>query len=367
MLPSKEIYDQVRSIAAKFGLSGTCDEISIIKTGHINYTYQAVINGIPYIVQKINGYVFPHPTEIMENIERVTGHIRKKLIEMGRDPDRGTLNYLRTPDGLNYIQDEQGDTWRVCPFISGTRTYDQVENLQMLESAGYAFGEFQRMLADFPMDQLHETIVDFHNTKQRYRNLYRSAELDLAGHAEECREDLAFFRIREKSACSLIDMLEKGELPLRVTHNDTKYNNILINPETFEAVCVIDLDTVMPGLSLYDFGDAMRFAANNALEDETDLSKVTVNLTYFDAFTRGFLHASGGSFTQAEIDNFALATVNITLEIGSRFLADYLDGDKYFAIDHPRHNLERARNQMKLAEDMEKHLDEMNAIVHKYA
>ena len=356
MLTFSETADTVRAIAAKFGLTGDCKEISVIKTGHINYTYRADIDGTAYIIQRINGYVFPHPVEIMENIDRVTSHIRKKLIELGRDPERGTLNYLRTPEGLNYIQDENGDTWRICPFISGTRTYDQVENLQMLESAGYAFGEFQRMLADFPMDQLHETIVDFHNTKQRYRNLYHSAELDTAGRVAECKEDLEFFRVREKSACSLIDMLEKGQLPLRVTHNDTKYNNILIDPNTYEAVCVIDLDTVMPGLSLYDFGDAMRFAANNALEDETDLSKVTVNLEYFEAFTRGFLRASGNAFLKAEIDNLALAAINVTLEIGSRFLADYLDGDKYFAIDHPTHNLERARNQMKLAADMEKHL-----------
>lgn len=359
--------DQIQQVASAFGLSKAPDGIYPVENGHINRTYRVTVDGKAYIVQRINGYVFNRPADIMENIEHVTAHIRKKLEAEGRDPERGTLNYLHDSQGSNYIVDEAGDYWRVCPYIEGTRSYEQVENLHMLESAGYAFGEFQRMLSDYPMDQLHETIVDFHNTKKRLDDFFAMVKADPVGRAGEIQEDIRFFTDRRESAARFMAMLQKGELPLRVTHNDTKYNNILIDSQTFEAVCVIDLDTVMPGLSVYDFGDAIRFAASTALEDETDLAKVSINMDYFEAFTRGFMGASGGAFTPAEIDNMAQGCINITIELASRFLMDHINGDKYFAIHRPNHNLERARNQMKLVVEMEKRLDEMNAIVHRYA
>lgn len=358
---------QVQQVASAFGLSESLESIHPVENGHINRTYRVIADGKSYIVQRINGYVFSRPADIMENIEHVTAHIRKKLQAEGRDPQRGTLNYLHDRQGRNYMVDESGDYWRVCPYIEGTRSYEQVENLHMLESAGYAFGEFQRMLSDYPMDQLHETIVDFHNTKKRLDDFFAMVKADPLGRAGEIQDDIQFFIDRRESAAKFMPMQQRGELPLRVTHNDTKYNNILIDSHTFEAVCVIDLDTVMPGLSVYDFGDAIRFAASTALEDETDLSKVSINMDYFEAFTRGFMQASGGAFTQAEVDNMAQGCINITVELASRFLMDHINGDQYFAIHRPNHNLQRARNQMKLAMEMEKHLDEMNAIVRKFA
>ncbi len=358
---------QIQQVTSAFGLTSTPESVQPVENGHINRTYRVSVAGKAYIVQRINGYVFNRPADIMENIERVTAHIRQKLEAEGRDPQRGTLNYLHDAQGCNYIVDASGDYWRVCPYIEGTRSYEQVENLHMLESAGYAFGEFQRMLSDFPMDQLHETIVDFHNTQKRLDDFFAMVKADPMGRAGEIQDDIRFFAERRVSASKFMPMLQTGELPLRVTHNDTKYNNILIDAHTFEAVCVIDLDTVMPGLSVYDFGDAIRFAASTALEDETDLSKVSINMDYFEAFTRGFMKASGGAFTQAEIENMAQGCINITVELASRFLLDHINGDKYFAIHRPNHNLERARNQMKLVTEMEKRLDEMNAIVRKYA
>jgi len=358
---------QLCQIAEIFDLSGKLENVQPVTNGHINLTYRAEIDGQEYILQRINGYVFNRPQDIMENIEKVTAHISKKLEAEGRDPQRGTLNYLRTKDGHNYVVDDDGNFWRVCPYIAGTCSYEQVENLHMLESAGYAFGEFQRMLSDFPMDDLNETIADFHNTEKRLNDFFAAVEADAAGRAKDVAEEIQFFADRRESAGKFTGMQARGELPLRVTHNDTKYNNILIDVETSDAVCVVDLDTVMPGLSVYDFGDAIRFAASTALEDETDLSKVTINMEYFEAFTKGFMEASNGAFTETEIANMAQGCINITIELASRFLMDHINGDKYFAIHRPNHNLDRARNQIKVALEMEKHLDEMNAIVRKYA
>lgn len=366
ILTSQEMI-QLSRVAEFFGLSGDLEQIQPVTNGHINRTYLATSDGHEYIFQRINGYVFTQPKDIMDNIEKVTAHIRKKLVAEGRDPQRGTLNYLHNAAGKNHFIDEEGNFWRVCPYIEGTCSYEQVENLHMLESAGYAFGEFQRMLSDFPMDELYETIADFHNTQKRLNDFFAAVENDEVGRAHEVQEEIQFFADHRESAGAFTGMQARGELPLRVTHNDTKYNNILIDRETSDAVCVVDLDTVMPGLSVYDFGDAIRFAASTALEDETDLSKVTINMEYFEAFTKGFMEASGGAFTETEIANMAQGCINITIELASRFLMDHINGDKYFAIHRPNHNLDRARNQIKLALEMEKHLDEMNAIVRKYA
>jgi Ser/Thr protein kinase RdoA (MazF antagonist) len=357
---------KILSVLDYFGITDAVEKMDPVENGHINHTFLVEAGGKKYIVQQINSYVFTRPQDIMENIEHVTAHIRKKLVKEGRDPQRGALSNLHNEKGCNYYLDEEQGFWRICPYIERTRTYEQVENLDMLYNAGYAFGQFQRMLSDYPMVQLHETIVDFHNTKKRMNDFFTVVAADCCGRAASVQEDIDFFVARREKAGAFTDMLEKGELPLRVTHNDTKYNNILIDSQNFEAVCVIDLDTVMPGLSMYDFGDAIRFAANTALEDETDLSRVGINMEYFEAFTKGFMSACQGAFTENEIANMAQGAIDITIELASRFLADHINGDKYFQIHRPNHNLERARNQMKLVTEMEKRLPEMNAIVRKY-
>jgi hypothetical protein len=302
----------------------------------------------------------------MENIERVTSHIQKKAEVLGKDPSRATLCFLHAEDGHNYFIDKEGFYWRICPFIENTTTFERVESTDMLYGAGYGFGLFQNMLSDFPMNTLHETIVDFHNTKKRLDNFFNTVYNDPCGRAAEVKEDIQFFLDRRELSGKLIDLAKNGEIPLRVTHNDTKYNNILIDKETFEAVCVIDLDTVMPGLAVYDFGDAIRVVGNNASEDETDLEKVTFNVKYFEIFAKGFLEGVNGLLKQIEMENMALGCINITTELASRFLADYLNGDKYFKIQRPYHNLQRARNQMKLVIEMEKNYDKMTDVIEKY-
>jgi hypothetical protein len=302
----------------------------------------------------------------MENIEHVTSHIQNKAKVLGKDPSRATLCFLQTGDGHNYFIDNDGCYWRVCPFIENTRTFEKVENKDMLYGSGYAFGFFQNMLDDFPMNTLHETIADFHNTKKRIDYFFDIVEKDPCGRAAEVKDDIQFFIDRKELSGRLISLSENGQMPIRVTHNDTKFDNILIDKKTYEAVCVIDLDTVMPGLAVYDFGDAIRIIGNNAVEDETELDKVTFNMEYFEIFTKGFLDGVNGLLKPIEFDNMALGCINITIELASRFLADHLNGDKYFKIHRPDHNLQRARNQMKLVIEMEKNFTKMNEVIDKY-
>ena len=242
-------------------------------------------------------------------------------------------------------------------------TYDFVENSQVLPSAGYAFGRFQAMFADFPLEKLHATIPDFHNTSKRLDTLFEVVAQDPLGRAKDLQDEIHFFEQHKELASRLDEMLAAGEVPLRVTHNDTKYNNILMHKDSGEPLCVIDLDTVMPGLAMHDFGDAIRFAANTAEEDEPDLSKVGINMDNYRAFTQGFVAACQGFLTPAEIDSMALGAITITIELASRFLADHINGDKYFRIHRENHNLDRARCQIKLAQDMIARYDEMCAVV----
>ncbi|NLV91088.1 MAG: aminoglycoside phosphotransferase family protein [Firmicutes bacterium] len=353
----------LREVLSHYDLPGEITEVTECVSGHINDTYRVTLVGPDgqekeLIVQRINNYVFKDPALVMHNIQVITEHVKAKQ----GDYDCDIISFFENKDQANYTK-VQDQYWRVCQYVPDSVTYDFVENSQVLYSAGYAFGRFQAILSDLPMDRLYETIPDFHNTRQRLEDFFAIAELDPLGRAKEVQEEIAFFREQYDLATRLCDLLEAGEVPLRVTHNDTKYNNILMHEQTLKPLCVIDLDTVMPGLAMHDFGDAIRFAANTAVEDERDLTKVSLNLEHYREFTRGFLGACQGFLTQGEIETMALGAVTITIELASRFLADHIDGDKYFKIHRENHNLDRARCQIKLAQDMLDKYDIMCRIV----
>ncbi len=353
-------------ILTAFGLPPQAPAEPLV-SGHINDTFAVSAPEGEFILQRINRYVFPSPENIMENVTGVTGFLREKIARMGGDPDRETLTVRKTVDGADFHIDGDGEYWRCTVFISGTTAYESPESTDMLREAGRAFGSFQSMLSDYPADTLHEIIPNFHNTPARVRNLMDAAEKDAKGRRKEVEAELAFAACRKEDCGLLMGLLEAGKLPLRVTHNDTKMSNVLIDDVTKKAVCVIDLDTVMPGLTAFDFGDSIRAAASTAAEDETDLSKVRFDLDRFEAYTQGFLSASGGALTETELRTLPDGARLMTFEVGIRFLEDYLRGDVYFRTARPGHNLDRARNQFRLVEEMEKKRGEMDEIVKKYS
>ncbi|MBO5222608.1 MAG: aminoglycoside phosphotransferase family protein [Clostridia bacterium] len=357
----------MKKVLSQFGIEGDIESIRPIKTGHINQTNVVSVKGHLYTVQTINTYVFPDADGVMENILSVTDHIRKKVVAAGGDPAREVLHFYSTAEGKGNWKDDEGRQWRVYDYIDDCITYDIADDLQILTDAGQAFGNFQKLLADYDGSTLNETIVNFHNTRQRYVNMEAGIERNASGRLQNALPEVAFYRARTATATRLVDQIEQGILPLRVTHNDTKFNNILIDTATKKPLCVIDLDTIMPGLAAYDFGDAIRFCANSAAEDEKDLSKVYFCKDKFEAFAKGFIGGADGFFTEAEVDSMVWGCIIMTLECGCRFLLDYLDGDKYFHTEYDDHNLVRARTQMKLVADMEACFDEMQAIVRKYA
>ena len=329
-------------------------------SGHINHTYLAEMSeGKKYILQGINTTIFKNTDELMENIINVTSYLREEIIRTGGDPKRETLTVVMTKNGKSYYTDEDGSKWRVYEFIEGAQTFDAVESKMDFYQSAVAFGKFQAQLANFPADTLHETIPNFHNTAKRYQDFEKAVEADVKGRAAEVQEEIAFVRARKGEVSELHDMLAKGELPLRVTHNDTKLNNIMIDSKTHQAICVIDLDTVMPGLSAHDFGDAIRFGANTAAEDEPDVSKVSLSLELFEIYVKGFLEGCGGRLTPNEVKALPMGAKMMTLECGMRFLADYLEGDVYFKIAREKHNLDRCRTQFALVADMEKKWQQM--------
>lgn len=358
---------KLSQVLSNFGIRGTIQSIHYIRTGHINQTYEVMISGKSYCVQTINTYVFPNVDQVMENILSVTEHLRKKLNLQGKDTYRHVLHFHAAQDGKGYWIDKEEQCWRVYDFVDDAISYNIADDLQILTDAGQAFGNFQKLLSDFDGNRLHETILNFHNTSQRYANLEAGIKRNESGRLCNVMEEVEFFRARTDTANYLVDLLTRDQLPLRVTHNDTKFNNILIDKTTKKPLCVIDLDTIMPGLAAYDFGDAIRYCANSAAEDEPDLSKVHFCMDKFEAFTKGFIGGAEGFFTEAELDSMVWGCIIMTLECGSRFLLDYIDGDKYFHADYPEHNLDRAHTQMKLVEEMEAHFDEMQEIVKKYA
>ena len=333
--------------------------------GHINRTY--LVDSTPRVIlQRINTAVFTKPAEVMENIMAVTSYLRKKLEAAGADPTRGTLTFLRTKDGKPYYKTAEGDYYRAYYFVEDTVSLESVENLEDFTEAARGFGKFQQMLADFPADQLYETIEKFHDTPNRYRQLDEALANNRSGRAKEVQAEVDFALSHRKYAAMITDAIADGSVPLRVTHNDTKLNNVLLDAATNKAICVIDLDTVMPGSMLYDFGDALRFGASTGAEDETDLDKIHFDLTKFEAFTKGFLGELGDSITQKERELLPLSVLMMTLECGIRFLADHINGDVYFSIHREGHNLDRCRTQFKLVSEIEEKFDEMAAIVAKY-
>lgn len=352
-----------------FQLSSDPDKIRSYGSGHINDTYLLEVPDTPeekkFILQRINKSIFAKPEELMENITGITKWLRKKIVEAGQDPERGTLNVRPTASGKSYFTDTGGEYWRVYNFIKDTVCYDQADNAEDFYQTALSFGNFQHMLADYPAQTLHETIPDFHNTPVRYDNFEKAVKADAFGRVGEVQEEISFVRAHKEYVHFLTDRQNSGELPLRVTHNDTKLNNILIDNETGKGICVIDLDTVMPGLAVYDFGDSIRFGTSTAAEDEQDLTKVSCNLEYFEVFTKGFIEGCAGALTQAELNCLIDGAIMMTLECGIRFLTDHLEGDHYFKIHRENHNLDRARTQFKLVQDMEDKRDRMEAIVKK--
>ena len=339
--------------------------------GHINdtfcvYTQDEAGDCVRFILQRINTNTFTDPDGLMENIVGVTDYLRGIIEKNGGDTARETMTVQRTKEGKNYYRDSQGGCWRVYPFVEGTVCLQAVEDPEQFYQSAVAFGNFQRLLAGYDASTLHETIAKFHDTRNRFANFKKALEADACGRAKGVQPEIDFVLAREKDCAVLMDQLEAGKLPLRVTHNDTKLNNILMDKKTGTGICVIDLDTVMPGLALNDFGDSIRFGANHCAEDEKDLSKVNFDLDLFEIYTKGFLEAAGDALTAAEKENLPWGAKLMTLECGIRFLTDYLEGDHYFRVHREGQNLDRCRTQFKLVSDMEANWDKMSAIVAKY-
>lgn len=345
-------------IFAEYGITA---EVRPHGDGHINSTFVDV--GGRYILQKINTSVFADAEKLMENIKSVTDFIKKKVELAGGDPDRETLTVVPTPDGKLCFEAEDGTKWRVYRFVSGSYSVTISKDTRELCEAGRAFGRFQRMLSDFPADKLYESIKDFHNTPRRVENLKKAIADDAVGRAKDVKDEIEFALSREKEASVVTKAIEDGEVPLRVTHNDTKINNVLFDKATNKGLCVVDLDTVMSGSVLYDFGDALRSGAAVAAEDETDLSLVKFDLEAFRSFAEGFLSETLGVLTEKEIELLPFSAKLMAYECGCRFLTDHLNGDTYFKIHREGHNLDRARSQFALMRDIELKLDGMKKIV----
>jgi Ser/Thr protein kinase RdoA (MazF antagonist) len=299
----------------------------------------------------------------MQNIQGITAHLREKIVAAGGDPARETINLVPTVEGRAFCRTPDGNYWRAAIFIEGAQTYEIVDNLDHVYHVANAFGRFQRLVSDFPAERLHETIPGFHHTPKRFAAFVEAVERDATNRAGSARAEIEFVERRVGDVPILVDLLQQGKLPQRVTHNDTKFNNVMIDDATGKGICVIDLDTVMPGLSLYDFGDAVRSGANPAAEDEQDLSKVTIDLEIFDRFANGYLDAARDFLTPLEIDYLPFSARLMTLECGMRFLTDYLNGDRYFRIFRENHNLDRCRTQFKMVHAMEEQFDAMASIV----
>ena len=363
--------ERIARIGDQFAISGDFLYGEELRNGHINTTYRACYRTDDghvdrYILQRINNYVFKDPALVMRNVEKVTRHITWKVLRRRKNAAGQTLTLYPARGGHNYINlPEEGGMWRCYNNIEGTHTYDVVENTRQAYQAGYAFGSFQELVSDMNPEDIRESIPDFHNTPKRYESLLKSAEADVKGRASECREELELLRGWAPQFGKLVEMQCRGLLPTRITHNDTKINNVMLDEETDSAVCVIDLDTVMPGLSLYDFGDMVRSATCTADEDEKDLSKVSMQMPFFESLAEGYLDAAHSFLTREEIDNLAFSGWLITCEIAMRFLTDYLDGDLYFRIDYPSHNLVRARNQLALARSIQANLTRMQKHIRK--
>lgn len=336
-------------------------EISTYGNGHINDTY--ITNTKNYILQRINTNIFKNPDELMQNIENVTEHIRCKMKALGRDEERSTLTVVKTKKGESYVKCDDDHVYRVYKFIGGSETIEKAESDVHMYNAGRGFGEFQQMLTDYPVETLFDTIPNFHNTVKRVEALETAIKENRTGRLIFVKDEVEFALSRAKDASVILEAIEDGSIPLRVTHNDTKINNILFDDQTHEPLCVIDLDTVMQGSLLYDFGDALRIGASSAAEDEEDLDKVWFDEKLFEAFAKGFLEFMGKDITPREKELLSFSAKLLTYECGIRFLTDYLNGDTYFKIHKPAHNLIRARNQFKLVKDIEDKMSRLDEII----
>ena len=356
-----DLYEKLQEVCRQFRIYDEFLGYETIQMGNVNRTYKVnfrLADGSPksFLVQNVNTYAFRNPVALMDNIDHVTEHIRHKK------PGKTALHFHHTADRKTYIID--GDNfWRMTNYVKSI-TYNSVKDPAILCNAGKAFGEFQMDLSDFDSSRLYETIPNFHNTRKRYEAFLAAVKADKAGRACEVREEIEYLLSVQDLACRLTDLHNAGKLPLRVTHNDTKINNVLFHPDDNSAMIVIDLDTVMPGLIGHDFGDAIRFAANFVEEDCKDYEKAGVDLDVFRAFAEGFLSQTAGTLTETEVETLALSCFVLTAELATRFLADYLDGDLYFNTKYAGHNLVRARCQIALAKDMLKKMPQMEQIVH---
>ena len=363
------LYNNIKHVINHFKFDGTYEDVEELLSGNINSTYRLTYRlpdgkTVRYVLQKINTVAFRQPDELMKNVQLVIDHITAAMARAHVDTDRRILEFIptvgyATTDSPLLYRDDHGDFWRADVFIDRATAYDQITDPHMFYEAGRGFGEFQKYLSDFPADKLVETIPDFHNTKKRFYTFVAAVSSDKAGRVKELDKEIDFFFDRRKMMSSIVDLLDAGKLPLRVTHNDTKLNNVMIDDDTGEALCVIDLDTVMPGSSLYDYGDAIRYGASTAAEDEPDLSKIGVDMELFRQFTDGFISEVKDDLTRDELLSLPLGIKVINCELAMRFLTDYLDGDVYFKVNRPQHNLIRARAQMRLLECFEEKYDEM--------
>ncbi len=364
------LYNKLCGILNEYGFKGEIKEIKPITIGHINDTFVVeylLEDGAveKYLLQWINHNVFKNPVAVMENVVGITEHIKKKIASENGDVNREVLTVFKTKFGKSYVVAEDGGHWRVYNFVDDSYSLDGVSSSEDFKMAAIAFGNFQKQLADYPIETLKETIPNFHNTASRFNDFKVAVQENKSGRKCEAEPEIQFVLDREADCSVLTSLLEKGELPLRVTHNDTKLNNVLFDKTTNKPLCVVDLDTVMPGSSLYDFGDSIRFGANTGAEDEKDLSKISLDLELFKVYVEGYLEAAGSALTENEIKYLPFAAKLLTLECGMRFLADFINGDVYFKTEYPEHNLVRARTQFKLVEDIENKFSEMQAIVNE--
>ncbi|HBC87932.1 MAG TPA: mucin desulfatase [Lentisphaeria bacterium] len=360
-MSSKKEYN-LKSICRNFQLTGDFLRAAPYGSGHINDTFEAIFNQggikVRYIVQRINHDIFKDPVALMDNVHRVTSHIHRKLSDSG-DTTRRALSLIDAVDGKSFFKDNEGNFWRTYIFVENTKSYNIIETADQAYQAAKAFGDFQKYLVDIPGGRLNETIPNFHNTPKRFEAFEKALAADSCNRAKSAEKEIAFALKKKEMACTLLRLCGEGKIPERITHNDTKLNNVLLDEKTGEAVCVIDLDTVMPGLALYDFGDLVRTSTSPAAEDEKDLSKVKMQMHMFEALAKGYLSASSSFLTKTEIEYLPFSGKLITFEIGIRFLTDYLSGDTYFKIHRERHNLDRCRTQFKLVESIESQEDKM--------
>ena len=358
----------LEEVLAAFGIKAGAADAVRFNQGHVNDTFVVTEpeDGQRFVIQRISPAAFKRPDQVMENVIGITEYLGREIEKNGGDRTREALRFLRTRTGEAYYRDRDGGPWRGYPYVEDTVCYQTAETPELFAASGRAFGRFQRLLQGYPAQTLHETIPHFHDTEDRLAKLKTAVAADRLGRAAECSAEIGFMLAREKDCSTALQALRDGILPLRVTHNDTKLNNVLMDKTTGEGICIIDLDTVMPGLAINDFGDSIRFGANHSAEDETDLSKVNLDISLFEVYTQAFLDGAGGTLTEAEIEYLPWGAKLMTLECGIRFLTDYLEGDVYFHIDREKQNLDRCRTQCKLVSDMEDHWDELAAIVKKY-